>query len=282
MKYPAPQATARPAFTLIELLVVISIIALLIAILLPVLGSVRESAKLAACASNQRQLGIAVTSFASDNRDRLPTHYDPNGPVEPDTIGSPVLTYRISAGPAANSVGPVGMGRLLDQGYLTSPEAFFCPSQDAPFWQQNYFDNPFGEVGQPGLTGTDGSADGSTFIVRGNYMYNPVVAFGSNSFGPKPRLYQTIDEFNSEIGPDGQNQFPTEAPLFLDLLIGWGYDTNAHEDQSVFQVTFIDGRVEARSDSFVTRVYQEETPAFETISHETFKTFLLTNLLVED
>lgn len=281
-----PEDAARPqasrlkrAFTLIELLVVVSIIALLIAILLPVLGSVRESARTTICASNQRQLGIAAHSFAGDNRDFLPTHYDPRGPVEPNTIGSPVLTYRIAQGNSANTVEEVGMGRLIEQRYVETPEVFFCPSQDAPEWQQQHFPAPFGEVGTPGLRGNDSQADGSTFLVRGNYMFNPLVAFGSNSFGPKPRLYQTVTQFDSKIGDDIRNEFPGEAPLWLDLLIGWGYNTNAHDQQSVFQVAFIDGRVETFSNSTVTRFYTQETPALETINHETFRNFLLTPLL---
>jgi len=273
---------AAGGFTLIELLVVIGIIALLIAILIPVLGSARESARQSVCASNQRQLAIATQSFAIDHQGRLPSHYDPNGPFAPDTIGSPVLTYRITAGPSANSVEPVGMGRLMDQGFVSSPDAYYCPSQDAAFWQKSFFPAPFGEVGKPGLSGTDSNADASAYIVRGNYMYNPVVRFGSNSFGPKPRLYQTVQAFDTEIGPDGQNQFPTQAPLFMDLLIGWGYQTNAHDNQSVFQVTFIDGHVEARKDPFITRVYRDEIAAFKTINHETFKAFLLAELLLDD
>ncbi|MEO0476679.1 MAG: prepilin-type N-terminal cleavage/methylation domain-containing protein [Planctomycetota bacterium] len=55
------------AFTLIELLVVISIIAILIAILLPALGSARESMQDIGCASNQKQLTIAFTAHANDN-----------------------------------------------------------------------------------------------------------------------------------------------------------------------------------------------------------------------
>ena len=55
------------AFTLIELLVVISVIALLIAIILPSLNAVKASGKSVVCRSNTRQLAIANTSYASDN-----------------------------------------------------------------------------------------------------------------------------------------------------------------------------------------------------------------------
>jgi len=62
-------------FTLIELLVVISIIALLISILLPTLGSARDTAKTLVCASNLRQVGIAVGLYTMEHDQKMPVHW---------------------------------------------------------------------------------------------------------------------------------------------------------------------------------------------------------------
>jgi prepilin-type N-terminal cleavage/methylation domain-containing protein len=60
------------AFTLIELLVVISIIALLIGILLPALGSARGVARQSVSLSNLRQWGLGVHNYVAQSRDALP------------------------------------------------------------------------------------------------------------------------------------------------------------------------------------------------------------------
>jgi len=57
---------ARRGFTLIELLVVIAIIAILAAILFPVFAKVREKARQTACASNMKQLGLAIIQYKED------------------------------------------------------------------------------------------------------------------------------------------------------------------------------------------------------------------------
>ena len=54
-------------FTLIELLTVIAIIGILAAILIPVVGAVRENARRAQCMSNMRQIGLAVILYESEN-----------------------------------------------------------------------------------------------------------------------------------------------------------------------------------------------------------------------
>lgn len=54
-------------FTLVELLVVITIIAVLAAILFPVMASAKMAAKQTQCASNMRQVGLAAALYLSDN-----------------------------------------------------------------------------------------------------------------------------------------------------------------------------------------------------------------------
>jgi prepilin-type N-terminal cleavage/methylation domain-containing protein/prepilin-type processing-associated H-X9-DG protein len=63
----------RRGFTLIELLVVIAIIAILAAILFPVFAKAREQARKATCASNLRQIGMALLQYVQDYDERWPS-----------------------------------------------------------------------------------------------------------------------------------------------------------------------------------------------------------------
>jgi len=66
----------RGAFTLIELLVVIVIFGVLAALLLPVFGRARESARGAACLGHLRQVGVALQIHVQDHGDRMPLMRD--------------------------------------------------------------------------------------------------------------------------------------------------------------------------------------------------------------
>jgi prepilin-type N-terminal cleavage/methylation domain-containing protein len=74
-----PEQSSSRGFTLIELLVVIAIIAILAAILFPVLGAANGRAQKMVCLNNLKQVGTGIRLYADENNDTLPTIVVTNG-----------------------------------------------------------------------------------------------------------------------------------------------------------------------------------------------------------
>ncbi len=73
----ARRSSVVRGFTLIELLTSIAVIAILFTISFLVVGRARESARRSSCVSNLRQIGTALTTYATDNKGRLPDNFNP-------------------------------------------------------------------------------------------------------------------------------------------------------------------------------------------------------------
>jgi prepilin-type N-terminal cleavage/methylation domain-containing protein/prepilin-type processing-associated H-X9-DG protein len=168
----------RKAFTLVELLIVVGIIALLIAILMPVMAKAREAEQRASCLSNLRQIHHAFHYYAMDNHDQVPLGYRQgkkqfNSMIFSGTIVPPRFVL---------------FGLLYPVNLMHEPRVFFCPSETDDRSMINTSTNPW-------PPGPDGDP---TKNVSAGYCARPVsdlpddpAQWTTNTF---PRLTKLRDE----------------------------------------------------------------------------------------
>ncbi len=119
---------SRLGFTLIELLVVISIISLLISILLPALSAARKSAQTLQCGTNQRQVFVAMVTYAQNHNDWIVPTYMQNGNNNRLwSVGLAIETLNMSS----SDFWPTGQ---------RPPGIFACPSSDYLTTTSHYSD----------------------------------------------------------------------------------------------------------------------------------------------
>jgi len=117
-----PGRAWQAGFSLIELLVAISVIALLIAVLLPALDRVRGAAKDTVCLSQLRQLGIAQSAYLNEHRGRFWRYYESHAGGRRWWFGFE------PGGPGTGSDRPLDKSGSVLAPYLsTLDDAFNCP-----------------------------------------------------------------------------------------------------------------------------------------------------------
>ena len=115
----------KRGFTLIELLVVVSIIAVLVSILMPALGTAKEHARRVVCSSNLHQVAIAAVGYAVENKD-----YFPPGSVGDGILSPHVLDITVARSFKELDASPWPQGDLTaNNEYAAKPTGLWqCPS----------------------------------------------------------------------------------------------------------------------------------------------------------
>jgi prepilin-type N-terminal cleavage/methylation domain-containing protein/prepilin-type processing-associated H-X9-DG protein len=120
------------AFTLIELMVVIAIIAILAALLLPALGRAKQRACTTQCASNLRQLGLAMAMYFGDNNEKYPLIAPENQYRQFSALASYVASSK------QLFICPSAHGEMSISDYPDISPFFSITNQDGSTWVTEY------------------------------------------------------------------------------------------------------------------------------------------------
>jgi prepilin-type N-terminal cleavage/methylation domain-containing protein/prepilin-type processing-associated H-X9-DG protein len=234
-----PGVKAREgAFTLIELLVVIAIIAILAAMLLPVLSRAKGRALTANCLSNMKQLQACYMLYVGDNADLLVWNKNSGG------TQTTVADQSWIAGDAQTDYSPVNIqqGKLYD--YNKQANIYACPANAKKIQITGIPTPPYKPnqiVPQTRTCSIEGSM-GSFTTAPGDNLNRNGVYFGSYTRGTQVRgpaqKIVFVDENENSVGDGCFGLYPSGSQENL----WWNMTGSRHNKGSIF--SFYDGHVE--------------------------------------
>ncbi len=235
------------AFTLIELLVVIAIIAILAAMLFPVLGQAKHRAWTIQCNSNLRQIGMGMKMFADDNNELYPES------------GTDIYWGQIDTPPPVGSGKPSWMEQIYPD--VLNTNVYDCPGNVQLPWNMrgpfNYFNgcraayidnnDSFGPLKNNAIRSP------SSYVLSGDTCGIPDVTAGEDDQKFDPQDADKDDYTQNCVGgPDNGNPFVLwqvhsggQNILFVDGHTKWYNGYNAND--MTFRYETIEGWAETNS-----------------------------------
>jgi prepilin-type N-terminal cleavage/methylation domain-containing protein len=253
----------KRAFTLVELLVVISIIAILLAVLIPAMNRARETAKRVVCSNYQKQVALGLNTYISDYDGFLPWYGGRDPLYQPpfcsatptDSERHPYIAFRGDVDDTTYWEGgkingtPIAMrlGCLYRRGVIKNAKIFYCPSSKSPQYRyEDYIDplppNTSNEWGTVPQKINEPCPPGNQWVRLG-LTYYPVYNNTSKWF----------DDYGTPlVTPRKFDQMDTQSPFLSDRIwntsAGTGIDgmnnlTHNNGKLLAFNATFKGGQV---------------------------------------
>lgn len=224
------------AFTLVELLVVIAIVAILAALLLPVLGKAQQRAQTAGCLNNLKQLQLCYRMYVDDNNDYLP----PNEAI-PNLDASWVL------GNAQNDVTTTNIQNGLIFDYNRQVKIYVCPANrlmipdgnggSVPQTRTCSVDFALGGYVPPSLAAGGGAQGGGTFNGVTTLAKFSQIQPGSAGVAQKIVF---VDEAQNNVDDGCFGIYPKSSGNNT----WWEIPSSRHDGKRACTFTFADGHAE--------------------------------------
>jgi prepilin-type N-terminal cleavage/methylation domain-containing protein/prepilin-type processing-associated H-X9-DG protein len=198
MRILHPARRRRAAFTLIELLVVIAIIAILIAMLVPAVQKVRESAARAQCSNHIKQMALAIHGYYGEYK-KFPAGCNPTNLISFHVYILPYVEQK-DLYQNFNLKAPYSDNSNLRQAVVRVP-TFQCPSQGQYLYteygsgewyngsQKTYTNHYYGVAGPKGINPTTSAK----YLMKPTGVQGDIALQGVMTMDSKVRIKQIID-----------------------------------------------------------------------------------------